>query len=606
MNTWCARTISGIVIALVLIITAACSGLPTVPVVQAPDAPATQAHIRKIQTPAYVGDQGAIILTVAQAGDSHLKEAIDGIIRTAGDNRVAIDVALPSLPDNGNFSDFVYLRNFYDAGTVNIIFDGNAIVWLDTNAAMGNSAYETLKKNLTKYREQFRMFFGSAPACCILPEQYFLEVNYAVLQAAGFKVMSSAGLPEINTYREAVSWSGRADRNGLFRIPLVATVDYTLPTPKKGKVANTSLNTSIMAAVDNKVLTAVDQSLLQYGLASVEILPSTFLDNDGKVDAIKLSQLSALVKSMKRKGAVTTADNWYNYISRWTETASTGNRVLPAYNGGRAVIFRLDDVALGWHEDVVKELLMLFEKNGVPIDLGVVSNVDGSDSYAMPWLKEYVNKGVAGISVHGYDWDFYELDTAQSQADYADIKFRLRKARDSYSQYFGVNPVALTVPTDSWDKTGYLAVQDAGFKIFSTHITEEPHPSADLVDVQGRKDPQGMYRIPTSSDVCAWDEIKLTWTNVIDISKAAGITDYCKYYAAYEDLIENEICTETCSLLNYLGVASITIHPDAFVNADGKVDKAKIEQIQPIITWIKKQATVTTFEQWYNYTSNKK
>ena len=605
----CATTIkqiSGIALTLILIVTSACSALPALTTVQAPPTtPTQQAHVRKMQTTAYVGDRGAIILTIAQISDSKLKDAIDGIIRVAGDNRVPVDVALPPLPENGNYNDLVYLRDFIDAGAINLNFDGNAVLWLDAETSRSSAAYENLKKNLAKYRDQFRIFFGNAPAACMLPDQYFLEVNYAVLQDAGFKALSAANLPEISTYREAVSWSGRADRNGLYRLPVVATIDYTLPAPKKGK-PGTTINSTIMAGVDKKVQSAVEQNLQQQGIAVVEILPSSFLDNAGKVDPVKLSQLSALIKSLKKTGDVTTADDWYTYISRWSQAATAGARVLPAYNGGPAIIFRLDDVAVGWHEDVDKEVLMLFEKNGVPIDLGVVSNVAGSDSYAMPWLKEYVNKGVAGISVHGYDWDFYQLDTAESKTDYADIKFKLRKARDSYTQYFGVNPVALTVPTDSWNKPGYLAVQDAGFKIFSTHITEEPNPSVDLVDVQGRKDPTGMYRIPTASDVCEWDDTSLTWTKVIDISKAADITDYCKYYAAYEDLIDNEICTETCSLLHYLGVAAITIHPDAFLSTDGKVDKAKLAQIQPIITWAKKQATITTFEQWYNYTTNKK
>jgi hypothetical protein len=600
------RATSWIIVALLLAAITACSSLPALPTVQAPAAtPAAQAHVRKIQTSAYVGDRDAIILTVVQINNSSLKDAVDGIIRVAGDNRVPIDVALPPLPDNGNYNGLSYLRDFVDAGAINVSFDGNAVVWLDSEIARGGAAYDTLIKNLARYREQFRLFFGNAPVACILPDQNFTEGNYAAVHDGGFDALSAINLPVQSTSVQLVSWAGKADRNGLYRLPIVAIVDYTLPAPRKGKISTTQ-NTTILSGVDKKVQSAVDQALQLSDLAVVEILPSTFLDNDGKVDPARLSQLSALIKSLKRQGDITTFYDWNNYASRWAASTAQGKRVLPPYNGGPAIIFRLDDVAKGWHEDVDKEIILLFEKNGIPVDLGVVSNVDGTDSYDMPWLKEYVNKGVAGISVHGYDWDFYQLDTATAKTDYADIKFKLRKARDSYAQYFGVNPVSLTVPTDSWDRAGYLAVQDAGYKIFSTHISEEPHPSIDLVDVDGRKDPSGMYRIPTASDVCEWDETALTWGKVIDVSKIAGITDYCKYYQAYEDLVDNEIGTETCSLLNYLGVAAITIHPDAFVDKDGKVDKAKLAQIQPIITWIKKQATVTTFEQWYNYTSQKK
>lgn len=589
------------IIAILLALITACSSLPVLPAEQAPaTAPPQAQHIRKIKTPPYVGNRGAIILTITQAGDLTLKDAVDSAIRAAADNRLPVDIALSPLQDSGNYKYFTSLRDFVDAGAINICFDGNSIVWLDADTPKQSTAYSNLKNNLVKYREEFHIFFGSAPASCILPSQYFNEINYTLLKDAGFKVLTATGLPEINSFREAVTWEGNTDRNGLFRLPIVALLDYSLPLPKKNKL-NPSQKTAALNAVDRHVLDSVDRSLFQWGIAVVEILPGTLLDNDGKVDSIKLSQLTALIRQLGRKGDVTTADDWYSYISRWSETASGGSRVLPPYNGGRAIIFRLDDVALGWHEDVVRELLILFEKNGIPIDLGIVSNIDETDSYAMPWLKDYVNRGVAGISVHGYDWDFYELDTAQSKADYADIKFKLRKARDSYSQYFGVNPVALTVPTDSWDKTGYRAVQDSGFKIFSTHITEDPTPSIDLVDAYGRKDPAGMYRLPSSSDVCEWDEVQSKWGNVIDISKIAKIDDYCKYYQAYEDQYYNEIGTTTCSLLNYIGVAAITIHPDAFVTASGTVDKEKLAQIQPILNWAKSQATVTTFEQWYNH-----
>jgi hypothetical protein len=592
--------------ALLLAAITACSGMPVSPVAQAPAAtPAQQAHVRKMQTTDYVGNRGAIILNIRNTGDPNLKAAVDEIIRTAGENRVPIDVSLPPLPDSGNYNDFIFLRDFIDAGAIDISFDGNSVVWLDAQTTKNSPAYENLKNNLAKYREQFRQFFGVAPVTCILSDQYFLEVNYAVLQDAGFKALCSSSLPEISSYKEPVSWSGQADSKGLYCLPIIATVDYSLPPPKRGK-PNPSLNSSIMSGVDKTVQSAVDKSLQQSDLAVIQIVPSSFLDNAGKVDPLKLSQLAALIKSLGRKGDVTTTDDWCSYVSRWAASTVKSNRVIPVFNGGRAIIFRLDDVSKDWHEDVDKELLLLFEKNGIPLDLGVVSNVDGSDSYELPWLKDYVNKGVAGISVHGYNWDYYQLDTAQSKTEYADIKSKLRKARDSYTRYFGVTPVALTVPTDYWDKTGYLAVQDAGFKIFATHTTAEPYPSTDLVDYQGRKDPAGMYRIPTSSDVCEWDDAKAGWGNLIDISQPAGITDFCKYYAAYDEKFYNAIGTMTCSQLGYLGVAAIGIHPDAFVNADGKIDKDKLAQLQPIITWAKKQATITTFEGWYNYTSSQK
>jgi hypothetical protein len=176
------------------------------------------------------------------------------------------------------------------------------------------------------------------------------------------------------------------------------------------------------------------------------------------------------------------------------------------------------------------------------------------------------------------------------------------RARDQYLQYFGVKPVALTVPTDYCDDTGYRAIQDAGFKVFATQIAAEAHPSIVPVDCYGAKDPNGMYRIPTSEDVCVWDNC--TWGDVFDISRISAIPDYCTYHAAWDEVVYNDFGAMLCGLLGELGVTAIGVHPDAFVGIDGKPDQAKLEKLDAIIQWCKTLATITTFEQWYNYTSS--
>ncbi len=577
----------------------ACSYIPVTQVRQEPDkSQVQQIHTRKVSTPPYVGNRSAIVFIISQI-DNSLKSATDQIIRIFGRQRVAVEVALPPLPGNGSYDSLKYLQDFVDAGMINICFDGNSIAWLEADTSKNDPLYGKLIDDLSKYRKELTDFFGHEPMTCLLPDLYFSEINYSAILAAGFRVIATGYQ---NTYNPSVDHKSQSimpDSRGIYYLPIVATLDYSLPPPRKGK-ANEAINTAILSRVDKAVESTIDQTLDRNAAAAVEILPSSFINTNGEVDPLRISQLYGLIKTLQLKGDITSAEDWYSYQVRWTE-ATTGKRIMPAYNGGPAIIFRLDDVAKGYYEDVVREIILLFEKNNVPLDLGIVSNADGADSYDIPWIKDYLNRGVVGISVHGYDWEFYQLDTARSQTEYTDIKLKLRKARDSYAKYFGLDPVALTVPTDSWDRMGYLAVQDAGFKIFSTHITEEPNPSVEPVDVDGHKNPAGMYRIPTASDVCEWDETRLVWGNVIDISRPAGIADYCRYHAAYEEQFYNEIGTNLCYLLGYLGVAAITIHPDAFVRSDGTIDKEKIALIQPIINWTKKQGTITTFEQWYNY-----
>jgi hypothetical protein len=280
---------------------------------------------------------------------------------------------------------------------------------------------------------------------------------------------------------------------------------------------------------------------------------------------------------------------------------------MPVYNGGTTVIFRLDDVCQGWHEDTVEAIIKVFKNNGVPLDVGVISNVAGTDSFKIPWLQEYVDRGDVGISVHGFDWTYYQLDTTKSGFTFDYIKWKLMKARDQYLHYFGVSPVALTVPTDFFDEDGYKAIDEAGFKIFATQIEIEPHASAgEPVDYQGRPDRNGMYRIPTASDVSTWDAVNQTFGDPVDVSNLAATPDFCKYFSALSiSTTYNDLGFQLCSVLGQLGVAAVGIHPTSFLDKDGKPDQAKLQKLDAIVKWVKTFATITTFEQWYNYTTSK-
>jgi hypothetical protein len=375
----------------------------------------------------------------------------------------------------------------------------------------------------------------------------------------------------------------------------------------------------------------VDKSLESLGVAVIEIQPASFLGQNNRADTAKLALLANLLKSCQSICEVTTLESWYQYASSLISTTPCMQKPLPLYDGGTAIVFRLDDVSKGYLEDIVQEIIKLFQQNGVPLDCGVVAFANGYDSFKIPWLKQYFDKGAVGISVHGYDWTYYQLDTTgefrslrkmednpcinlatarlEAPSDnqtYLGIKSKLLKARAEYLKYFGCIPESFTVPTDFFDETGYRAVQNAGFKVFSTQINTEPHPSSAYpVNYFGNKDINGMYRLPTASDVCIWDNC--TWQSVFDISKQASIQNYCKYHGAWDELLKyNDLAVMLCTGLDELGVAAIGIHPSCFVDEHGKPDIAKLEKLDKIIKWCKSFATIMTFDQWYRYKTERK
>jgi hypothetical protein len=548
-------------------------------------------HVRNLETPAYTWKRGAIIFSLDRVGDSNLKGVADKIIRVFAENNAPLDIAVAPPADVKDQENLNGLTPYVDAGLIDISFDGQGISWVDPDLPDTQSTFSAIESQLVKARGQLASYYGMAPVACILPPESLNQDNYRIIQEAGFKILNTRYSKVTPPSNLPLSWSGEVDRNGIYRLPVVADVNY----PVTPVVETATFNES---AANNEILRSIDKSLTNLGVAVIEIRPGSFLDTDPKAFTVKIRLLNSLIKLSQQLGEIVTFDGWNR----------ARHRILPAYGGGTSVIFRLDDVTKGWHEDTVKEIIELFKKNGVPLDCGVISNASGTDSFMIPWLKKYVDDGTVGISVHGYDWTYYQLDTGKSNVTFENIKDKLTRARGQYLQYFGVLPVALTVPTDFFDATGYKAINAAGYKVFATQIKVETHPSTLPVDYSGRSDPNGMYRIPTAMDVCQWDDVNKTWGEVFDASDLANITDLCQdeYAKIFKVIPYALFCNSLSYELDRLNVAAIGMHPSAFIDKEGKPDREKLQKLDTIIKWVKTFATITTFEQWYNYTAGKK
>ena len=564
-------------------------------------------HSRKMQTPPYEGG-GAVIFVLDQIGAGTPVNAVDRVVGIFAENDAALNVALkpPDLFDDQN-ADTKELSYFSDAGIIDTSIDGNSIAWMKPETSPASPEYKMLTASLVKTRDQLKYLFGSPIFACFVPPSAINEANYGAIQDSGLKVICYEDTDVFRPSIKPVSWTGTFDAGGLYRLPIVGKIDFSQNS-----------DTSI------KLLDAAKQSINNLGVAIIEIPITSVLDGNNKPDPARLSQLSNLIKPFHQLGVITTLENWYGYITGCPPESAGIKRPLPPYNGGPVIVFRLDDVAKGYREEVVQEIIKLFQRNGVPLDCGVVSNINGTESYEIPWLKKYVDENAVGISVHGYDWTFYQLDisknylrqivdtpcidvntakaeAAKARVSYEELKFKLIQARCKYLKYFGINPVSFTVPTDYYDELGYKAIQDAGYKVFSVHRSVETYPSNTPVDFNGRTDlAKGMYRIPTASDVCAWYNCK--WTDVINLDKPMKQQDYCIYIDAFGESQEyNDYGITICSTMTSLGVAAVSLHPECFIDKDGKVDMAKLEKVDTIVKWIKSFATIMTFEQWYRY-----
>ena len=565
-----------------LLLSINCAAAPVkTDIIPAAGQPIQPPHIRKLMTPQYAGG-GGVIFVLDQINEGLPGDALDKVVAVFGQYNAPLNVALtPSQLDTGKgYAD--QLLSYSDAGIIDISIDGYPMPWLPPQATSSNPVYTDLQSVLSKSRDLCKYYFGEAPVTCLIPPSAFNEANYSPLKQAGFKVLCAASSSYPGPSTQPGSWSAKIDPDGFYRLPVVEAVEF-----------------------DSALLDSARQSVRSLGIAVIKFQPATLLGQDGKTDTTRLLQLTNLIKSCQELGQITTLESWYKYSA--LALASSGReRPLPPYSGGPVIIFRLDDVAKGYHEDVVQEIIGMFQKNGVPVDCGVVSNANGIDSYDIPWLKQYFDQDAVGISVHGYDWTYFQLDTSKSNLSYQEIKSKLIATQRRYMNYFGINPVALTVPTDFFDQEGYRAVMDAGYKIFATQIVIEPHPSAVYpVDFLGNKDPKGMYRIPTASDVCAWNQDNQSWVNIYDVGDQSNLVGLCNNLDT-TDAGPNELTIMLCTTLKKVGVVAVGIHPACFVDKSGRPDIAKLEKLNMIISWCKSFATIMTFEQWYRYRTGEK
>jgi hypothetical protein len=246
---------------------------------------------------------------------------------------------------------------------------------------------------------------------------------------------------------------------------------------------------------------------------------------------------------------------------------------------GPTLIFRLDDAEAGDKEDVVAALIEVFQRWHLVLDVGVVPFGGGQDSFAMPFLRDYLHAGAVNISVHGLRHFFGEFRLARQGAEVATETARqLARVRHDMGDYYGQSPIAFTVPYDRYDRAGYGVIRSAGFRILSGQWRSELHPSLRPVDYDGHSDVNGLIRLPVIRDVSAWQGGQ-GWGAVVPADK---------------------LLQSVQRSLSGLDVAALGVHPEAFVQPQSSTpDQAKLERLDAILALLTASLSVTTFAGWY-------
>lgn len=568
----------------------------------------------RIATASYNGEP-AIIFRVDDVARGQNEEAVEKIIQLFGRNNVPVDVGIVPHNDGRDSYDMFFLKKYLDAGLIDLSIHGNQHAVNEFDTTKSGISYQKLKSDLITARSQLQQYYGITPVAITVPYDFFNEEGYKAAQDAGFKIFSTQKVVEPFPSVLPVDYAGKLSEKGMSRLCTVHDVaNWDMGKQKWGDI--------FTADPKNELFYAIDWGINNLGVAVVGIHPQAFLNATGAIDTEKLNKLDAIIKSSKQRAVITTFNTWYKYTSVVViGSPRERKQKTPAFNGGLATIFRMDDAEKGVNEKIVEEIIKVFERNKMPLDVGIMPFSGGRNSYDMPFLLKYLDAGVIDISMHGYKNTFVEFDTKLSRAtfnelpedirgcfldaygkstytpagtNYADLKAGLSRSREQFKRYFGFAPVAFTVPYDSFNEDGYRAAQDAGFKIFCSLMAEETYPSVEPVDYLGHKDKNGMYRLPSIGDVADWDAAACQWGDILNLTHTG----------------DSLHVTMQEGLKSMIGLAILRIHPLAFVDAANNPDPAKLNKLDAIIKYIiQNKATygqIITFQSWYDYTSKQK
>jgi hypothetical protein len=571
---------------------------------------------RKVDTALYSGDP-AIIFRLDDVAKGWNKKTVEQIIRLFGKHNVPLDVGIIPHADGKDSYELPFLKRYLDAGIIDLSIHANKHIDKEFDTSQSGVSYKKLTTELTRAIDQFKQYFGIAPMAFTVPYDFFNEEGYKAVYDAGFKIFSTQKAVEFSPTIYPADYSGNRDKNGMSRLCTVSDVAHWDAENKEwGEILSIGPGTELSQAID--------WGLKNLEVAVVGVHPDAFLDKNNNLDPVKLGQLEDIIKSAKELAVITTFKQWYQFAYEVViGPPHVRKQETPPYHGGPAVIFRMDDADKGFLEDTVEQIIQIFEKNGVPLDVGVMPRSGGRRSYYMPFLLKYLDAGVIDISMHGYLNTFSEFDTELSGATFAELDEELQNcfvdaygqstfsptksyytqlnsgllaARGQFKHYFGVTPIAFTVPYDYFNEEGYKAVQHAGFKIFSSQQLYEPYPNSnETVDYFGKHDDKGMYRLPMATDTAAWNDKECSWGDILELIS----TD------------ENELYSSISWSLNSqrVGVAVIGVHPQSFIDISNKPDAVKLDKLEKIVKHIIDRPNIygeiITFQSWYKYTVGK-
>jgi len=144
-----------------------------------------------------------------------------------------------------------------------------------------------------------------------------------------------------------------------------------------------------------------------------------------------------------------------------------------AFLSCNCVAFRLDDIQDYWLADTQIELINLFAEKHIPLTIGVIGNVTGSDQKLTSTIKENVEKNNIEIANHSWNNDILINMNEALQEKY------ITDTNEKIFQTFGQTPKVFIPPQNLYDKSTIKILKNMGFTHLVSHVKDVSQTYAD-------------------------------------------------------------------------------------------------------------------------------
>jgi len=199
------------------------------------------------------------------------------------------------------------------------------------------------------------------------------------------------------------------------------------------------------------------------------------------------------------------------------------------------VSFRLDDVQDHWLANTQIEIINLFAEKNIPLTIGVVGKLIGTDENLISVIKDNLNQNNIEIANHSWDND------ALIKLNHNIQEQKILDANQKIFEIFGITPKIFIPPQNLYDSTTLDILKNNDFSYLISHVDDN-----DAIFI----DEDLFYNIPATTE-----------TGIL--------LDATQWKLQEKEYIKNKVIQS----LDTRGYAIVMIHPQEFsLNNEGEYD----------------------------------